>query len=577
MQEDGQMETEVEVEIQATAAPSAETEEATNKIPSQEEQGDTTSQGNLDDEQCNEEVKVAVEEPDNENQEKTAADEEDDIENKESPCQEEVDCKQNPKEIKVSLEKPDNENAKPPESSEATLIEDENQVSDNNDKHENGNEPSEELLESSKLEAELVQDDEKESDNREISVTETDKDNNEDTEALHLDQEECEKPSSEQEIAGEKEDKSEKVESTQAPNSEGDIDGPEIATETEITENDEIKGIDHDLGDGEHHKKLDLHEATEQANDAIGEETSNSEQALIVEAEQDEVKEEQTLEFVTQEGGCQPAETAQELDTDSNHEHITARKEISSQEELKGDYDQFNKELQVDDQVGADNDIKNQETAAESAEDEKAAEEIPSQEEHGDMKSQGDPDDEQCPEVVKETFEEPDNDNQEEVVVQTEDVIGKPSESIKTDDDKKESDNNDKQENGVETPSEDQKDSQQEGELVQEDGDKNETELTVESSVAGTENDNTAETQAPNNEEKEPEKDAATQDITEGNNVCDEEKKSDEVESTEDTKPEDSDGIDNATEPKGLEMPRKSLDQIEDSEVEEIAGMMEDI
>ena len=170
-----------------------------------------------------------------------------------------------------------------------------------------------------------------------------------------------------------------------------------------------------------------------------------------------------------------------------------------------------------------------------------------------------------------------DNDNQEEVVVQTEDVIGKPSESIKTDDDKKESDNNDKQENGVETPSEDLKDSQQEGELVQEDGEKNETELTVESSVAGTENDNTAETQAPNNEEKEPEKDAATQDITEGNNVCDEEKKSDEVESTEDTKPEDSDGIDNATEPKGLEMPRKSLDQIEDSEVEEIAGMMEDI
>ena len=72
----------------------------------------------------------------------------------------------------MSLEKPDNENAKPPESSEATLIEDENQVSDNNDKHENGNEPSEELLESSKLEAELVQDDEKESDNREISVTE---------------------------------------------------------------------------------------------------------------------------------------------------------------------------------------------------------------------------------------------------------------------------------------------------------------------------------------------------------------------------------------------------------------------
>ena len=153
------------------------------------------------------------------------------------------------------------------------------------------------------------------------------------------------------------------------------------------------------------------------------------------------MKSRKSRQFVTQEGGCQPAETAQELDTDSNHEHITARKEISSQEELKGDYDQFNKELQVDDQVGADNDIKNQETAAESAEDEKAAEEIPSQEEHGDMKSQGDPDDEQCPEVVKETFEEPDNDNQEEVVVQTEDVIGKPSESIKTDDDKKESDN----------------------------------------------------------------------------------------------------------------------------------------
>ena len=371
MQGDGQSKAEVEVEIQAMAAPSAETEKTTDEIPSQDQQGDKKSKGNHDDEQCPEEVKDTVEEADNENPDQTA----DSIKNKETIFQEEQGSPhENPDKENLSKMSPNSEDiiAKFSDLSDQALIENENQGSDNNDKLENGIESVSEVIDTSKQEADLVKDVEKESHKNDIEIEE----------------EECEKHTSEHEMtegkdACDKQEKSDEVESTVDPKPEGDRDCHDTAIEAKITEEQEIPGVDHDLCDGEHqkgHDKVpDLHETTEEADDVTDEETNKSQKALKDDAGQDKVKNEQTLDPETQEGGCHADETAQELDTAAGNITTPCKEEEGDTKLQKNDhYEQ-----------GPEKDSKTQEQPKDQEQPEDH-EQTDDQQDHADIKNEDD-------------------------------------------------------------------------------------------------------------------------------------------------------------------------------------------